>query len=55
MYHIDDPAEMTPEERLREVAEILAKGFLRWKRRSPHIEAPDSREYRALTEKELDY
>ncbi len=33
MYHIDDPAEMTPEERFREVAALLAKGFLHLKSR----------------------
>ncbi len=32
MYHVDDPEKMTPEERFREVAAILAKGFLRMKR-----------------------
>ncbi len=35
MYHIDDPAELTAEERMKEVACILAKGFLRMKRRGP--------------------
>jgi hypothetical protein len=33
MFHIDDPAEMTPAERLREVAALLAQGFLRLKSR----------------------
>ena len=55
MYHIDDPAQMTPEERLTEVAAILAKGFLRWKRRASHIEEPDSEESGPLIEKVLDY
>jgi hypothetical protein len=46
MYHIDDPEEMTPEERFKEVAAILAKGLLRMKKRTagitgPSLEAPN--------------
>ena len=40
MYHIEDPEEMTPEERFKEVAAILAKGFLRLKRRGPGVIEP---------------
>ena len=29
MYGAKDPGEMTPEERVRELAEILARGYLR--------------------------
>jgi hypothetical protein len=40
MYHIEDPEEMTPEERFQEVAAILAKGFLRLKRREQGVAEP---------------
>jgi len=33
MFHINDPGQMTPEERFEEIAVILAKGFLRLKKR----------------------
>ena len=36
MYNVKDPEEMTPEERMRELAQILAMGYLRLKRRSPY-------------------
>lgn len=42
MYHTCDPEEMTPEERFKEVATILAKGFLRMKRQSPGTVEPMS-------------
>ena len=34
MNNVSDPWDMTPEERLEEVAEILALGFVRLRRRS---------------------
>ena len=34
MYLIRDPREMSPEERLRELAAILAEGFARVRRRT---------------------
>lgn len=37
MYNIDDPKEMTSEERFKELAEILARGYLRLKKRSPYL------------------
>ena len=40
MYHIDDPADMTTEERLEEVAAILAAGYLRLKARRRHLADP---------------
>ena len=32
MRHIDDPGQMTADQRLKETAAILARGFLRWKK-----------------------
>lgn len=55
MFH-DDPNRMTAEERLDEVAALLAAGFLRLKRRTgclldgdppPHVSAEDSPEFPA--------
>ena len=37
MYNIDDPKEMTPEERFKEVSAILAAGYLRLKKRTPYL------------------
>lgn len=37
----DNPARMSPDERMDEVAAILAGGFLRVKRRTPCLPAPD--------------
>ena len=37
MYHIDNPEDMGPGERLEEVAAILARGYLRLKKRSMHL------------------
>ena len=52
MDFLVDPEEMTPEERLEEVAAILAVGCLRWLRlRAEHAGAPDSP---PSTEKPLD-
>ena len=39
MEHVDDPADMTPGERLEEVAFLLARAYLRLRRR--HISEPD--------------
>ncbi|MBU0995915.1 MAG: hypothetical protein KJ737_25755 [Proteobacteria bacterium] len=33
MYHTDDPNEMTPEQRFKEIAHILSKGYIRLKQR----------------------
>jgi len=52
MYHIDNPEEMSEEERLKEVAAILAKGYLRFKKQLPH--PIDSQKPPMLTEKPLD-
>jgi len=41
MYSIDNPDDMTPAELLREIAGLLAVGFLRLDRRSSH-EVTDS-------------
>jgi len=52
MYHVDNPEEMSEEERLKEVAAILAKGYLRFKKQLP---CPiDSQKLPLLTEKTLD-
>ncbi len=32
MYHIDDPGQMTANQRFSEIAAILARGFLRWRK-----------------------
>jgi len=32
MRHIDGPGQMTADQRLNEIAAILARGFLRWKK-----------------------
>ncbi len=37
----DDPARMSADQRMDEVAVILAAGFLRLKRRTPCLPAPD--------------
>ena len=37
MYHLDDTEEMTPEERFKEVAAILATGYLRLKKKTPYL------------------
>ncbi len=37
MYNIDDPKEMTMEERFKEVSAILAAGYLRLKKRTPYL------------------
>lgn len=42
MFHIDDPDEMTPAERFREIAWILAAGFLRLGGPGSVIAASDS-------------
>ena len=39
MRHIRDPEEMTQEERLRELAAILAAGFSRLKKRTGYVDA----------------
>ena len=36
MYSVNDPNEMTPDERAREVAGILAGGYLRLAKKSPY-------------------
>ena len=36
MFGITDPEGMTPEERVREVAEILARGYLRLRIKAPY-------------------
>ena len=44
MFHVDDPEQMRPEERLQEVAAILARGYARMARRglAPGDEAKES-------------
>jgi len=37
----DDPARLTPDERRREIASILAAGILRLRRRTPRPEVPE--------------
>lgn len=37
MYNLNNPEEMTIEERFKEVAEILARGYLRLKKRTPYL------------------
>ncbi len=34
MRRIDDPGQMTADQRFHEIAAILARGFLRWKKRA---------------------
>jgi len=34
MRHIDDPGQMTADQRFHEIAAILAGGLLRWKKRA---------------------
>jgi len=52
MDFLDDPEEMTPEERLGELAAILAAGYLRLRRSNLKLAAdPDSPPF---TEKRLD-
>jgi len=41
MFHIDDPDEMSPAERFREIAWILAVGFLRLNGPGSTIKASD--------------
>jgi hypothetical protein len=53
MDFLDDPEEMSPEQRLAEVAAILAAGYLRM-RESRVPPAPDASEAPASTEKPLD-
>jgi hypothetical protein len=48
IFHIDDPAQMTPEERLRELAAIFARAVLRLNKRSPRFEC-EGRVYRSLS------
>ncbi len=52
MYYPSDPEEMTPEERLQEVAGILATGYLRLKKRLPY---PADFIFEALTENRVDF
>jgi len=52
MYHIDNPEEMSEKERLKEVAAILAKGYLRFKKQLSY--PIDSQKPPMLTEKSLD-
>jgi hypothetical protein len=40
MCRRDDPEEMTSNERLREVAAILAAGYLRLVKKAPHLGEP---------------
>ena len=56
MYHIDNPEEMSEEERLKEVAAILTMGYLRLKKQFLHPVSNASQIEKApvLTEKELD-
>jgi len=44
MFNVKDPEEMTPEEWIRELAQILAMGYLRLKKHSPYLgdEASDN-------------
>ena len=39
MFHSDDPSQMAPEERLREVAMIFARAILRLKKGSPCLDS----------------
>ncbi len=43
MYGGLDPGEMTPEERAREVAGILAQGFLRLRKNGPFEADPEAK------------
>ena len=58
MYHIDNPEHMTPDQRFREVAAILAAGYLRLRQILPHhVTDADVRggpESSTSTEKPLD-
>ena len=56
MYHINNPEEMSPDERLKEVAAILAAGYLRLKKQFFHPVSNASQIEKApvLTEKTLD-
>ena len=51
MFGITDPDEMTPEERVRELAEILARGYLRLLKKAPYPEdnAPEAEDGNAVT------
>jgi hypothetical protein len=37
MLYYNDPEEMTPEERFKEIAAILAAGYLHLKKRTPYL------------------
>ena len=37
MPHIDAPESLSPGDRLREVAAILARGYLRYRRKTPYL------------------
>ena len=39
MHSIDDPAELTPEDRLHELARILARGYRRWLRSQTSLDS----------------
>ena len=49
MDFLDDPAEMSPSERLSEVAAILAAGYLRLRRHPELAAAPETAESRLDT------
>ena len=44
MHHVDDPTYMTPEERAKEVAAILARGILRLRKRNMRQNRQESAE-----------
>ena len=51
MPHLDDPALLSPEERLEEIAAILAEGYLNLRRKMRYLPTPpkdtDSKEKKA--------
>ena len=53
MDFLDNPDEMTPEQRLRELASILSAGFIRLRSRTIELASPSDHSA-ASTEKPLD-
>jgi hypothetical protein len=53
MNFLDDPEELMPEERLREIAAILATGYLRLTRRRPERVADLCEKYREVFDEEI--
>lgn len=53
--HVNDSEQMSSEDRFKEIAVILAKGFLLLKLKASFLEISQSKEFSRFAEKRLDF